>query len=109
MKPRHAAALARVGWYALIGAAYGVMVEAVCVLLIVAEIGSVSLVLAVALLALHPTAWTHALSLSPAIVTKSNALEDAHPDFFTFAVAPIGWGLIGLVVGIFRALRHHGD
>lgn len=109
MKPRHAAALALVGWYALVGAAYGVIAEAVCFLLIVSERGYAPLVLAIALLALHPTAWTHALSLSPAMVTKSNALEDAHPDFFTFAVAPIGWGLIGLVVGIFSAIRHHGD
>ena len=99
MKLRH------VALFALIGAAYGVIVEAVCFLLIVAETGSASLVLAIALLALHPTAWTHALSLSPAMVTKSNALEDAHPDFFAFAVAPIGWGLIGLAVGIVRAVR----
>jgi len=82
----------------------GVILEAICFLLTVAEMGSASLVLIViALLALHPTAWTQALSLSPAMVAKSNALEEAFPDFFTFAVAPIGWGLIGLVVGISRA------
>jgi hypothetical protein len=84
-----------------------VILEAICVLLTVAEVGSASLVLIViALLALHPTAWTQALSLSPAVIAKSNALEEAFPDFFTFAVAPMGWGLIGLMVGIFKAIRH---